>query len=63
MTTTHETAIMEVNWCFQEAFKIAVKLRGVTDWSDQVRAGPSAEREVERYQIEIAKMIQTALHS
>ena len=57
MTTTHENAVREVNWCFQEAFKIAVKLRGVTDWSDQV------SREVERYQIEIAKMIQTALHS
>ena len=59
----HQKALIETQWCLQEAFKIAVRHRGVTDWSDQVSNGPTAERDVEVYQIEIAKMIQRALYN
>ena len=59
----NEEAIMEVNWLLQESYKLAVKLRGITDWSafgtgtDRI----DAERDVEKYQLEIAKLISNSL--
>ncbi len=55
-----KTIILEVQWALQEAYKMAVKLRGITDWTNDFHENDDraiAQREVERYQIEIAKMI------
>ena len=50
----NERALLEVNWALQEAYKIAVHHSGITDWSQEE---PERKVEVEKMQIEIAKMI------
>jgi len=59
----NEEAIMEVNWLLQESYKLAVKLRGITDWSafGTGTDRTDAERDVEKYQLEIAKLISNSL--
>lgn len=50
--------INEVNYCLQEAYKMAVREMGITDWSLE----PIETRDkVATLQVEIAKMIQYAL--
>ena len=44
-------------WALDKAWKIAVKVAGVTDWSITNRDHPEREHQVELMQIEIAKMI------
>jgi len=59
----NEEAIMEVNWLLQESYKLAVKLRGITDWGALGNGTnyKDAERDVEKYQLEIAKLISNSL--
>jgi len=45
---------IEVNWALQQAFKIAVHVAGITDWSKEK---PGRTHEVEEMQMEIAKML------
>lgn len=53
-----EKTLLQVQWALQEAYKMAVKLRGVNDWSAiKPLERSKAEREVEEYQIKIANMI------
>ena len=53
-----DKALLEVNWALQEAYKIAVHHSGITDWSQEE---PERKIEVEKMQIEIAKMILSRL--
>jgi hypothetical protein len=59
----NEEALMEVDWIMQESFKRAVKLRSITDWSDfkTPELLDKATREVEQYQLAIAKLISDVL--
>ena len=55
-----ELAIQRVQWALQESYKHAVRLRGINDWTNDFNSEvekAKAERDVEKYQIEIAKMI------
>lgn len=54
----NERALLEVNWCMLEAYKIAVHHAGIIDWSTEK---PERKNEVEIMQIEIAKMILSRL--
>jgi|APSaa5957512535_1039671.scaffolds.fasta_scaffold202775_2 hypothetical protein len=57
-------AIKETQWCLGEAYKEAVRVSGITDWSSYEQEDRVLlNRHVESMQIEIAKIIQTALHS
>ena len=57
----HEDSVKEVNWAMSEAYKMAVQLAGITDWSvDDPRGTRVAQ--VEIMQVEIAKMILNSLH-
>ncbi len=47
-------AEMEVNWALQQAYKVAVHVAGITDWSKEK---PERKHEVEEMQMEIAKML------
>ena len=61
--TPNEEATMEVDWLLQESYKRAVKLRGIVDWG-ALGTGTDrtdAERDVEKYQLEIAKLISNTL--
>lgn len=55
-----EEAILQTQWCLQEAYKIAVHHLGITDWS---REPHERKTQCEVFQCEVAKMIQKALHS
>ena len=50
----HEQTLIKVSWALDKAYKIAVHQCGITDWSTEK---PHRKNEVERMQIEIAKMI------
>jgi len=64
METKHAQAIRETQWCLQEAYKEAIRVSGITDWSDHEQEDKVLlNRHVEVLQVEIAKMLQTALHS
>ena len=61
--TPNEEATIEVDWLLQESYKRAVKLRGIVDWG-ALGTGTDrtdAERDVEKYQLEIAKLISDTL--
>lgn len=60
MKKTHNDALLEVDWLLQESYKRAVRMMGVTDWSKE-----TSERvhQCEQYQLQIAQLIQKALHS
>ena len=63
MNTPNEESLMEVDWLLQESYKRAVKLRGIVDWG-ALGTGTDrtdAERDVEKYQLEIAKLISDTL--
>lgn len=64
MDTINTRALNEVDWVLQEAYKRAVKLRGVTDWSGfkTTQEHNEANQDVERYQLQIAQMILACLH-
>ena len=53
-----DTAVTEVQWALQEAYKIAVHTAGITDWSQEV---PGRQFQVEEMQMKIAKMILSRL--
>jgi len=44
----------QVNYCLQQAYKIAVRVAGITDWS---KCDKADQRHVELLQVEIAKML------
>ena len=61
--TPNEEATIEVDWLLQESYKRAVKLRGIVDWG-ALGTGTDrtdAERDVEKYQLIIAKLISDTL--
>jgi len=47
-----------VQWALQESYPMAVKLRGITDWS---RASNEDARLVEEYQLKIAELLAWAV--
>jgi len=56
----HKEAILQVEWAIQESYKIAVRLRGINDWTNDFTSSAKreqAKRAVDKYQLEIAKMI------
>ena len=56
-----ENAEAQVNYCLQQAYKIAVRVAGITDWSktdDRLR-----DKHVELLQVEIAKMLNDNLNN
>lgn len=55
----HKLALRKVQWALQESYPMAVRLRGITDWSKfKTREGfNKASRYVEDYQLRIATMI------
>ena len=56
-----ENAEAQVNYCLQQAYKIAVRVAGITDWSktdDRLR-----DKHVELLQVEIAKMLNENLNN
>jgi hypothetical protein len=59
----NEEALMEVDWVIQESYKRAIKLRGIGDWSDftTVQSKEKAQRDIEQYQLVIAKLISDTL--
>lgn len=62
----HDEALKDVEWTLDQAYKFAVKLRGVNDWANDFKteeARDSAKRDVEKYQLEIAKFIEHAITS
>lgn len=64
--TPHEKALMEIEWVLSQAYKKAVKLRGINDWTNDFKSDEErqkAEREVEQYQLKIAEMIYTSLRN
>ena len=54
----HNQAIAEVQWLLQESYKMAVKLRGVQDWS---QSNDHDETLVESYQLKIAELLHKSL--
>ena len=50
---------MQVNYCLQEAYKIAVHLAGITDWS---RCNSHDQEHVEDMQLAIAQMLNDNLN-
>lgn len=53
-----EKSLLQVQWALQEAYKMAVKLRGIYDWSTlKPLDREKATREVEEYQLKIAELI------
>ena len=57
-----ENAEAQVNYCLQQAYKIAVRVAGITDWSKT--ANPvEMTRHVELLQVEIAKMLNANLNN
>ena len=59
-----DKAVLNVEWALQEAYKMAVHLRGITDWSLFSEEEQKREnRLVEEYQLKIAEMIITSLFS
>lgn len=58
--TPNDKALFQVDWLLEQAYKRAVKLRGVNDWTNDFKSieeKQKAEREVEQYQLKIAEMI------
>lgn len=53
-TNAHEQGKMFIQWALQEAYPMAVKVRGITDWS---KASAEDAKLVEDYQIRIAELI------
>ena len=51
-----ENAEAQVNYCLQQAYKIAVRVAGITDWS-KIDNPVRLTRHVELLQVEIAKML------
>ena len=56
--TDNETALLEVNWALQEAYKIAVHHFGIIDWSKEKE---ERANQIEIMQIKIAVMILSRL--
>jgi len=52
--SNHEQAKMFIQWALQESYGMAVKVRGITDWS---KASQEDQDKVEDYQIRIAELI------
>ena len=55
-----EDSLKKVNWALSEAYKIAVRIRGINDWTNDFKLEAErtkAQREVEFYQLKIAQMI------
>ncbi len=55
-----DNAVIQVQWALQEAYKMAVRLRGINHWGEDfktIEAKEKATREVEDYQLRIAKLI------
>ncbi len=54
-----DKAVRNVQWALQEAYKMAVHMRGITDWSKMPNAETKVKEEkiVEEYQLKIAEMI------
>lgn len=58
----HANAVNNVEWALQEAYKMAVHMRGITDWS-KVNDKVEENKLIEDYQLKIAEMIITSLFS
>ena len=60
-----ENAEAQVNYCLQQAYKIAVRVAGITDWSkiDNPLHRNRLTRHVELLQVEIAKMLNENLNN
>ena len=54
----NDIAVREVEWVLQEAYKIAVRVAGIKDWSEEP---PETKQIVNNHQMEIAKMIHQSL--
>jgi len=55
-----ENSLKEVQWALAESYKLAVRLRGINDWTNDFKnpeEKQKAERQVESYQLEIAHLI------
>lgn len=64
--TRNNEALKDVEWTLDQAYKLAVKLRGVKDWTNDFKtdeARDMAKRDVEKYQLEIAKFIEHSITS
>jgi len=60
----NEQALKDVEWTLEQAYKLAVKLRGINDWTNDFKteeARDMAKRDVEKYQLEIAKFIEHSI--
>lgn len=57
-----ENAEAQVNYCLQQAYKIAVRVAGITDWS-KIDNPVRLTRHVELLQVEIAKMLNDNLNN
>ena len=56
----HINAVNSVQWAIQQAYPIAVHLRGITDWTNDFKTQGEqehAQRTVEDYQLRIAELI------
>ena len=58
-----EESVMLTQWALDKAYKIAVRTAGITDWSITKRDNPDREHQVEKMQMEIAKMILSNLNA
>jgi hypothetical protein len=57
-----EESILLTQWALEKAWKIAVRTKGITDWSVTQRDHPEAEHEVEILQMHISKMLLDNVH-
>lgn len=56
----HLRATDEVQWAVNQAYAIAVHLRGIHDWTNDfktIKEKEQAQRQVEDYQIRLAELI------
>ena len=58
-----EESELLTQWALDKAYKMAVRVKGITDWSITKREHPEAEHEVEILQMHISEMLLSNLHA
>ena len=58
-----EESELLTQWALDKAWKIAVRTKGVTDWSVTKRKHPEVEHEVEVLMMHIAQMLLSNVHA
>ena len=58
-----EESLLLTQWALDQAWKIAVRISGITDWSKTNMVNPEREFQVETMRDNIASMILSTVHA